>query len=173
MLISSSASKKCKWHIKTMGNIWQPLRPPTTHVTLVQQTIADISKIFFKSSFYCNFERNSLALAFLFLLLFCPFGFPFCPPFVVLPKIRLVLVSVDAKWWDLYAQGGAVEGVLLHCTALLVALVYYRSARMQCASICWTEREESLSGRYYIECNGLGQWTLNFILFRCVSKHLL
>ena len=98
MLISSSASKKCKWHIKTMGNILRPLRPPTTHVTLVQQTIADISKIFFKSSFYCNFERNSLALAFLFLLLFCPFGFPFCPPFVVLPKIRLVLVSVDAKW---------------------------------------------------------------------------
>ena len=44
MLISSSASKKCKWHIKSMRNILQPLRPPTTHVTLVQQTIADISK---------------------------------------------------------------------------------------------------------------------------------
>ena len=130
-------------------------------------------QIFFKSSFYRNFERNSLALAFLFLLLFCPFGFPFCPPFVVLPKIRLVLVSVDAKWWDLYAQGGAVEGVLLHCTALLVALVYYRSARMQCASICWTEREGSLSGRYNLECNGLGQLTLNFILFRCVLKYFL
>ena len=66
-----------------------------------------------------------------------------------------------------------MEGVLLHCTALLLVLVHYRSAHMQCASICWTEREGSLSGRYNLECNGLGQLTLNFILFRCVLKYFL
>ena len=122
-----------------MRNILQPLRPPTTHVTLVQQTIADISK--YSSNHLFIVILNETLWLWLFSSCFCfvHLGSHFAHLLWFCPKLGLCWFRWMPSGEICMHKGGQWRGFF--CTALLVVLVYYRSAHMQCASISWMERE--------------------------------
>ena len=92
----------------------------------IQKYFLHITRIY-----YPAVEETSLAMVFLFLVLFCPFlvpfcpfGFPFCPLFQFLPKIRLVLVCWMPSG-EICMQRLRGRGCLLNCASLHCITSYY------------------------------------------------